>query len=213
LDAIRNSSSIASITPVIAAAFRNFARPATATIFLQNMIDALLFVGRIAQYQGRFTMTIQNSLGRVLLRVFLIATVGVAVMHAGTGGNESNAVSAAASTSSSIASLLGTWSGTFTSNSPDISPFTITVVIAQNSKGRLLGNASVVSQCIKSHPVQVTVNGSNVVLAGSDADGDNITFKGTLDGTGTLLTLNYVVNGSASRSCEIDNGSGTMGKR
>ena len=57
------------------------------------------------------------------------------------------------------------------------------------------------------------MNGSNVVLAGSDADGDNITFGGTLDNPSALLTLNYVLNGSASRRCETDNGTGTMWKR
>jgi hypothetical protein len=148
-------------------------------------------------------MTIQSSLGRVLLQVFLISVAGVSLIHA----------SGIASSSSTTTSLRGTWSGTFTSNSPDISPFTITVVISPNSKGRLIGDASLVSQCIKSHHLQVTVNGSNVVFAGSDAEGDNITFKGTLDSTGTVLTFNYVVNGSAGRRCETDNGSGTMGKR
>jgi len=61
--------------------------------------------------------------------------------------------------------------------------------------------------------ISTVVNGSAVVLAGSDADGDNITFRGTLDSTGTLLSLNYVLNGSAGRRCETDNGSGTLGKR
>jgi hypothetical protein len=159
-------------------------------------------------------MTNQSSLGRVLLWVFLVSFAGVSLTHASsTGNDQSNAASAVASTSASTASLKGTWSGTFTSNSSDISPFTITVLIGPNSKGRLVGDASVVSQCIKSHHLQVTVNGSNIVLAGSDAEGDNITFKGTLDSTGTLLTLTYVLNGSAGRRCETDNGSGTMGKR
>jgi hypothetical protein len=183
------------------------------------MIDTFPF-GRIAQHQRRIAMTIQSSLGRVLLWIFLISFAGARLMHASstggssTGGNEKgNAAAAVASSSSATASLKGTWSGTFTSNSPDISPFTITVVVGPNSNGRLVGDASVVSQCIKSHHLQVTVNGSNVVLAGSDAVGDNITFKGMLDNTGTLLTLNYVLNGSAGRRCETDNGSGTMGKR
>jgi hypothetical protein len=160
-------------------------------------------------------MTIQSSLGRGLLQIFLISVAEISLMHAsGTSGNEKgNAASAVASSSPSAASLTGAWSGTFTSKSPDISPFTITVVITQDSKGRLVGDANLVSECLKSPRLQVTVNGSNVVLAGGDADGDNITFRGTLDSTDTLMTLNYVLNGSASRRCETDNGSGTLGKR
>ena len=59
----------------------------------------------------------------------------------------------------------------------------------------------------------MTVNGSNVVLAGSDKKGDTVTFEGTVDNTGTVLKLNYIINGSASARCEIDDGTGTMGKR
>ena len=57
------------------------------------------------------------------------------------------------------------------------------------------------------------VSGSNVVLAGSDKEGDNISFRGNIDKTGTVLTLNYIINGSASPRCETDDGTGTMGKR
>jgi hypothetical protein len=35
----------------------------------------------------------------------------------------------------------------------------------------------------------VTVNGSNVLLAGSDAKGDTVSFRGTVDATGTVLKL------------------------
>ena len=57
------------------------------------------------------------------------------------------------------------------------------------------------------------INGSNVELAGSDADGDTVTFSGTVDNTGTMLKLNYIINGSPSGRCEIDDGTGTMAKR
>jgi hypothetical protein len=109
--------------------------------------------------------------------------------------------------------LRGTWSGTFISSDSDISPFTITVKINKNTRGRLVGDASVVSKCLDSHHLNVTVNGSKVVLAGSDAAGDTVTFTGTADSTGTVLTLHYIINGSASRRCEIDDGNGSMGKR
>ena len=109
--------------------------------------------------------------------------------------------------------LKGTWSGTFISRHSEVSPFTITVKIDQDTDGRLVGDANLDSTCLKSHRLQVTVNGSNVVLAGSDEDGDNVTFRGTVDGTGTVLTLKYILNGSASGRCESDGGTGTMGKR
>jgi hypothetical protein len=109
--------------------------------------------------------------------------------------------------------LKGTWSGTFLSKHPDARPFTITVVINPDSDGALVGTSSLESDCIKSPRLQVSVAGSKVVLAGSDEDGNSIMFRGTLDSTGTLLTMNYIANGSASGKCETDNGSGTMGKR
>ena len=59
----------------------------------------------------------------------------------------------------------------------------------------------------------MTVKGSNVLLAGSDAKGDTVSFKGTINSSGTLMTLSYTINGSPSGRCEIDNGTGTMGKQ
>ena len=109
--------------------------------------------------------------------------------------------------------LTGTLSGTFISSQSDISPFTIAVKINKNSSGHLVGDASLVSDCLDSHRLDVTVNGSNVLLAGSDATGDTVSFRGTVDATGTVLKLNYIINGSPSGRCEIDNGTGTMGKR
>ena len=52
-----------------------------------------------------------------------------------------------------------------------------------------------------------------MVLAGSDPEGDSMTLRGTVDASGTLLNVRYIVNGSASGKCETDQGSGTLGKR
>jgi hypothetical protein len=109
--------------------------------------------------------------------------------------------------------LEGTWSGTFISKNADISPFTITIKINSDSRGRLVGDSSLVSDCLDSHRLEVSVTGSKIVLAGSDAKGDNVTFRGTIDTTGMLMTLDYIINGSASARCETDNGSGSLGKR
>jgi hypothetical protein len=107
----------------------------------------------------------------------------------------------------------GTWSGTFFSKHSNIAPFTLTVVIASNSEGRLVGNSSHNSSCLKDLQLQVTVTGSRIVLAGSDSDGDNITVRGTMDKTGTIVKSSYVLNGSATGQCETDDGAGTLAER
>jgi len=104
----------------------------------------------------------------------------------------------------------GKWSGTFQSNHPDVPPFTITVVISPNSRGHLTGNSDLTSRCMKGAQLEVTVTGSDVVLAGSDKDGDNLTIRGSLDSTGTLLKSTYILNSSATGECETDDGTGTL---
>ncbi len=76
-----------------------------------------------------------------------------------------------------------------------------------------MGNASLASDCFKDGALQVTVKSSTVVFAGSDAEGNNITFRGALDDSRTLLKMHYVVNGSASARCESDEGEGSLVKR
>ena len=107
----------------------------------------------------------------------------------------------------------GTWSGTFYSKHSNISPFTMTVVINPDAHGHLVGSSSLNSDCLKGAQLQVTVTGSNVVLAGSDEAGDSITVRGTVDKSGTLLKSTYILNGSASGRCETDDGTGDLAKR
>jgi hypothetical protein len=107
----------------------------------------------------------------------------------------------------------GKWSGTFYSNHSDVDPFTITLVISSDSRGRIIGNSSLASHCMKHAALEVTVTGSTVVLAGSDEEGDNMTVQGSLDDTGTLLNSTYVFNGSATGGCETDDGTGTLAKK
>ena len=57
-----------------------------------------------------------------------------------------------------------------------------------------------------------TIAGLNVILAGSDAIGDNITFKGTTNAIGSQMSLSYVLNAGASGRCETDNGTGILSK-
>jgi hypothetical protein len=92
-------------------------------------------------------------------------------------------------------------------------PVTMTVVITPDSSGHLVGVSDLISECVRGIKLQVTVNGGNVVLAGSDPEGDGMTLRGTVDTSGTLLNLCYIFNGSASGKCETDQGSGTLGRR
>jgi hypothetical protein len=112
-----------------------------------------------------------------------------------------------------VSDVKGTWSGSFQSDHADMEPFTMTVVISPDANGHLVGTSDLVSECVRGVKLQVTVSGTNVVLAGSDDAGDSITLRGNVDTSGTLLTLRYIVNGSASGKCETDQGSGTLGKR
>jgi hypothetical protein len=159
-------------------------------------------------------MTNIKSLSRSL-RFFLLAAVAGAlfVPSVAASGNPSNNAISTGSSQQAASDVTGTWSGTFQSDHANVAPFTITVVINPDSRGHLVGNSSLYSDCVKDVNLQVTVNGSKIVLAGSDADGNSLTFRGTIDKTGTLLNLRYIANGSASGKCETDQGSGTMGKR
>jgi nitrous oxidase accessory protein NosD len=107
----------------------------------------------------------------------------------------------------------GIWSGTFSSNHSGVAPFTISVVVDADSNGHLVGNSTLNSKCLKGAHLQVTVSGSTVVLAGSDKIGNNMTLRGSLDDTGTLLKSAYIFNGSAGGGCETDDGTGTLTKR
>ena len=89
----------------------------------------------------------------------------------------------------------------------------MTVVISANSSGHLVGNSTLNSECLKGAQLEVTVTGSNVLVAGSDEEGDSLTVRGTVDDTGALLKASYIMNGSASGRCETDNGTGNLAKR
>lgn len=137
-----------------------------------------------------------------LISVFPIAAVGYQQRNAATISSQNAPVD-----------VSGTWSGSFQSKHADKSPFTMTIVVAPDSHGELVGTASLASDCFEDSVLHVTVEGSKVVLAGSDSQGDSITFRGSLDSSGTILKLRYILNGSASARCESDEGEGSMGKR
>ena len=89
----------------------------------------------------------------------------------------------------------------------------MTVVINANSQGHLVDDSSLNSDCLKGAKLQVSVNGSKVVLAGSDQEGDSLTVHGMLDSTNSLMQASYILNGSASGRCETDDGTGNLSKR
>jgi hypothetical protein len=130
-----------------------------------------------------------------------------------TDGQSREPTSAAGSTQQAATDVKGKWSGTFFSEDSSVAPFTITVVINPDSRGHLVGDSTLDSDCLKGAKLEVTVTGSEVVLAGSNKEGDNMTVRGTLDTTGTVLTSTYILNGSATGGCETDNGTGTLAKQ
>ena len=120
----------------------------------------------------------------------------------------------AAAATSQQAAVQGTWSGTFRSRHSHIAPFVLTLVINPDMRGHLINKSGIISYCLlKDIDLYVTVNDSNTSLAGTDDVGNTITFEGTIDKTGRLLTLQYVTNGSASGECESDDGTANLEKR
>jgi len=151
-----------------------------------------------------------------LLSLLLLMTMtGAVYLYASSpdDGQSKQVKSAAGSAQQPAAEVKGTWSGTFFSKHSNIAPFTMTVVITPDSSGHLIGSSTLSSDCLKDVRLEVTVTGSNVVLAGSDESGDNITVRGTVDKTGTMLKASYILNGSATGRCETDDGTGNLAKR
>lgn len=118
--------------------------------------------------------------------------------------------------SSQQADIRGPFSGDFQSRHSDARPFTIRGPIDLDARGRKIHKARVTSDCLKNLKdvdLEVTVNGSNFTAAGSNADG-NVTLRGTVDATGTLLNISqYIINGSPSGGCEVDTGTGNLRKQ
>ena len=146
-----------------------------------------------------------------LLRTMMGAAYLCAPGPAGAQGKQ--AASAAGSTQQPAAEIRGTWSGTFFSKHSNVASFTMTVVINPDSRGHLIGSSTLNSDCLKGAHLEITVTGSKVVLAGSDDEGDNITVRGTVDKTSTLLKASYILNGSATGRCETDGGTGSLARR
>jgi hypothetical protein len=159
-------------------------------------------------------MTRKISLLPGLLLVLTLATIAPPCLDAFRFGAQKNQETSDSGTSRQVSSpLQGTWSGSFFSRHSNVPGFTMTIVINHDSRGHLVGDASLNSDCLKGTKLQVTATGSKVVLAGSDQEGDSLTVHGTLDSTGSLMQASYVLNGSASGRCETDDGAGNLGKR
>jgi hypothetical protein len=109
--------------------------------------------------------------------------------------------------------LTGTWSGTLLPKTPDGPSAAIRVNISADSNGLLLGTTTLDSKCVKNPRLKVRINGSNIALVGSDADGDSLSLRGTLDDTGKVLTMTFTANGSPSGRCESIKGTATLQKQ
>jgi hypothetical protein len=143
----------------------------------------------------------------------VISLGGTEFLHGASSSDHPGVVvSASGSAQRPLRDVTGTWSGTFQSRQPSFSPFTITVVIHAEPDGRLTGDAHVSTDCLGDGTLVITGSGSDVVMAGGDEDNNHVTFEGTVDQTGTLIEMKYVLKGGGAR-CESDDGTGTMVKR
>jgi hypothetical protein len=156
-------------------------------------------------------MTSKNVLSCTLIALLSLLMVRVSSVCAANVPPHGQTTATGGSTDAT--DVRGIWSGTFYSKHSNVAPFTMTVEINPDARGHLIGTSSLNSECLKGAKLQVTVTGTKVVLAGSDEQGDNITVRGTIDGTGTLLKSAYILNGSASGRCETDDGTGELAKR
>ena len=107
--------------------------------------------------------------------------------------------------------VAGIWAGTLSSRS--FASFPVSIRVVQDAHGNLSAHATMTHQCVQESKLMVTVAGSNVVMSGSDADGNTVTFRGSLDDTGKLLDVSFVMNGSATGRCETDSGKGSLNKQ
>jgi hypothetical protein len=153
---------------------------------------------------------ITKSLAFTILALWcaLMITMFAEPVYAGSPGSQPGAASA----QGTPIDVSGTWTGTFFSNYPNVPSFSLTVKITPNGKTHFIGDSSLNSVCMKGAKLQITVTGTQVVLAGSDAEGDNLTLRGTLDPTATMLQASYILNASASGECETDDGTGNLAK-
>jgi len=147
--------------------------------------------------------------------VVCVLLIGFAAFQATaqvTGAN-SGAQGVGSASQGAAVDIIGTWSGTFFQPKSKMPPFNITIVIDRDENGHLVAKSTQDSSCVKDSNLQVTVKGRQVVIAGSDDEGNNITLRGKVDSAGTMLTLKFIINGGASGRCESDTGTGSMAKR
>jgi hypothetical protein len=152
-------------------------------------------------------LSFRVSLFSLLLLGVTLGTDSICTARPADQNNSSSSAQKAA------ADFRGTWSGTLFSKHANVAPFTMTVVISSDSNGHLVGASTLNSDCLKDVRLEVTVKGSEITLSGSDDEENNITVRGKVDNTGTILKANYILNGSASGRCETDGGTGDLAKR
>jgi hypothetical protein len=112
----------------------------------------------------------------------------------------------------------GHWSGTFRSNRFNKAPFTLDMDIdkkqEKDNKRHGRWSNSGPTYCLGGDVnFDVDRQGSQVTIAGTNAKGNTITIVGTIDPTGSLMTVNYHTNGSLSGDCESDDGAASLKKK
>jgi hypothetical protein len=166
-----------------------------------------------ARLERRFDVSKKIAFRFSSLSFLLLATLWIAPASAQQTDQSRPRQNAPASPPQTLTDIRGSWSGTLFSNHANTAPFTITVVITRGSSAHLMGNSTLSSDCLRGAKLQTLITGTSVVLAGSDEEGDNVTIRGTLNASGDIMKASYLLNGSATGTCETDDGKGQLAKR
>ena len=150
---------------------------------------------------------------RVLLFSLLLVsvTIGTASICSASPGDEKTKPSRPPTHATT--DLVGTWTGTFFSKHENVAAFTLTVVVAPDSQGQLIGNSTLNSDCLKDVRLEVTSKVLKSHLQAAMRKETTSRSEARVDATGTMLKANYILNGSASGRCEADGGTGSLAKR
>ena len=95
---------------------------------------------------------------------FLLITCMVLLLSSTASGYGPGGKAIGVSTNQNNPDVVGTWSGTFQSKHANMSPFTVTMVIAPNADGQLRATASLSSDCVRDTVLHVTFEGSRWCL-------------------------------------------------
>jgi hypothetical protein len=92
----------------------------------------------------------------LLLSLLLITVIEAGPLHAARPADDRGKPSGSARKTAT--DFTGTWSGTFFSTHANVAAFTMTVVVAPDSQGHLIGTSTLNSDCLKDVRLEVSVS-------------------------------------------------------